>query len=86
MERPLTSASYLRNCVECFLEALAEAEALARDGDTGERLTDALHYANDLLNILSDDVVGLESEMALDDMRDQLKAVHGLGAPSPTLH
>ena len=90
MERPHTSASYLRNCVECFLEALAEAEALALCGDTGDRLTDTLHFASDLLDIISDDVNGRESDpaahSALDDMRDQLNAVRDTQAPGPTLH
>ena len=86
MHRTELSARFLSNCVQCFLEALAEAEALALDGDTGDRLTDALHYANDLLDIISDDIDGLESELALDDMRNQLNAVRRLRAPVPTLH
>ena len=86
MERTELSTRYLANCVQYFLEALAEAEALALDSDTGERLTNALYYANDLLDIISDDIEGLESELALDDMRDQLNAVRQLRARAPMLH
>lgn len=90
IERPESCPANLVRCAERFVEAIEEARALALEGNLGERLLHALHYASDLLDIIADGLDGPDSDsaahFALVDMRHQLNALRGLRAPAPTLH
>ena len=90
MERFESSSEYLARCAESFREAIVEAQTLALEGDVGDRLAQALHFASDLLDIIEDGLGGAETSPAARDrardMRDQLDATRGLLVPSTTLH
>ena len=87
MIRPESRTAYLARCTECFLEAIAEARALALHGDVGDRLVQTLHYASDLLDIIADGVDGLRRDSAALDsrLREQLRATSCHLAPPSTL-
>lgn len=89
MDRHESSPAYLERCSQAFLDAVAEARALALAGDA--RLADTLHFARDLLDIIAD---GLDSPEktnraaadALGVLRGLLHALQSDLAPRGPLH
>ena len=46
--------------VEAFLEAIEEAQDLARTGKIGAELDDVLHHAKDLLDIMDEELLAVD--------------------------
>jgi ABC-type transporter Mla subunit MlaD len=87
MARLESRPAFLARCTVSFLDAIAEARALALQGDVGDRLVQTLHYASDLLDIIAEGVDGLRHDSAALDsqLREQLRAASCHLAPSSTL-
>ena len=82
-------AAYLEHCIREFLPAMQEAVDLLDAGDTGSKLSDVLHFASDLLDVITDELRGLDAEgVAVPDvalLRDKLNEARAM-LGSATLH
>ena len=90
MFRPESSPDYLAHYVASFLEAMREAEALSRVGKVGAELSEVLHFAADLVDIIAEGLDGLPGAAGplanIGSLRNMLRSARGLLGSPPTLH
>jgi hypothetical protein len=90
VDSPESSPAYLAHCVESFLKAMREAEALTNAGQVGRELSDVLHFAADLLEIIAEGLDGQhgasEPVADIEMLRAMLRSARGLLRGSATLH
>ena len=83
------NAAYLERCIREFLTAMQEADSLVDAGRTGTELSDVLHFASDLLDIITSELrgVGIQGVTGPDltALRDKLDEARALLRPG-TLH
>ena len=83
------NAAYLERCIREFLTAMQEADDLLDAGETGTNLSDVLHFASDLLDVITEELRGLHRDGLpvpdVEPLRDKLHEARALLGPE-TLH
>ena len=90
LTRPESSPAYLERCVEAFVDALHEADALAHAGNVGPELSDVLRFAADLVSIIAEGLDGHSGGDVLladvETLRRMFREAQGLLVKAVPLH
>lgn len=91
MDRTESSPAYLERCLEAFLDALREADAMVHAGKVGPELADLLRFAADLVDIIGGGLQGCQGADAplaeVETLRGMLRSAQGLlGRPDTVQH
>jgi len=59
VSRPESHPDYPAGCIDAFLGAMREADAMIANGTTGQELADLLRHASELLELIAEGLDGL---------------------------